>query len=490
MARRNADKSCSVVFRRAGIKYALLFGDGSSMTTSPPTSGAAGDAAAEGRLAASDPSERLRALAELAARAPAPARRTGWVNLHYHTFYSYNPNRWTPSQIAWLACRRGLEVAGIVDFDVLDGVDEALEAGRILGLRTTAGMESRVFLPEFSTREINSPGEPGIAYHMGIGFTSSTVAPELRPFLARLRGISERRNRELVARVNAYLSPVELDYDRDVLPLTPAGNATERHICLAFARKARATFAGDATLTAFWSEKLRCDAADLDLPEGVALQNRLRAVTMKAGGVGYVRPDGDSFPPLGEMNRFVLAAGAIPLVTWLDGTSAGEAAVGELLDLHLAAGAAGVNIIPDRNYRAGVRDAKYANLVRIVEAALQRDLFLVAGTEMNSPGNKFVDDFDTEELRPLLPHFVRGARIVYGHTVLQRHAGLGYVGAWSRTAFRTAAERNDFYETAGTLVEPGRADRLLAAVPRGASPGQVLDAILAARGCCGEAPSR
>ena len=34
------------------------------------------------------------------------------VNLHCHTFYSYNINGYSPSKFAWLARRIGLAVAG------------------------------------------------------------------------------------------------------------------------------------------------------------------------------------------------------------------------------------------------------------------------------------------------------------------------------------------------------------------------------------------
>lgn len=404
---------------------------------------------------------------------------SGWVNLHCHTFFSYNPSGWTPSQFAWLAVRRGLRAAGIVDFDVLDGVDEFLGAAGRLGLRAAAGMECRVFIPEFATREINSPGEPGISYHMGIGFPSSSVRPDLAPFLARLKEISSSRSRKMVAKVNEYLTPAGLDYERDVLPLTPMGNATERHICLAYARKAHHVFGGASPLEAFWSEKLRCNAAELDLPEGPALQNRIRAVTMKAGGVGYMKPDSGSFPTLAETNRFILGAGAIPLATWLDGTSAGEAALDELLDLHMAGGAAGINIIPDRNYKPGVKDRKLENLLTIVAKARERDLFLIAGTEMNSPGNKFVDDFATAELKPLLADFVRGANIVHGHTAMLRACGLGYTGDWSNAAFKSARERNNFFETVGILTEPGQ-EAPLAAIPPDATAAQAMDVVVGA----------
>ena len=73
------------------------------------------------------------------------------------------------------ARKAGLAFAGIVDFDVLDGADEFLAAGRLIGLKTCVSLESRVFVPEFATRVINSPGEPGVSYHMGVGFPGPSI---------------------------------------------------------------------------------------------------------------------------------------------------------------------------------------------------------------------------------------------------------------------------------------------------------------------------
>ena len=104
---------------------------------------------------------------------PHPGRD---INVHCHTFFSYNCYGYSPSRFAWLARKAGLEVAGTVDFDVLDSLDEFYEASAMLGLKGSVGMETRVFVPEFSDREINSPGEPGISYHMGVGFPSAELA--------------------------------------------------------------------------------------------------------------------------------------------------------------------------------------------------------------------------------------------------------------------------------------------------------------------------
>jgi len=109
---------------------------------------------------------RAQALADLIgaarqAEAPRPAE-AAVVNLHCHTFFSFNAYGYSPTGLAWLARQRGFRALGIVDFDVFDGVDEFLEACEAVEVRGSAGLETRTFLPEFATREINSPGEPGV----------------------------------------------------------------------------------------------------------------------------------------------------------------------------------------------------------------------------------------------------------------------------------------------------------------------------------------
>ena len=44
--------------------------------------------------------------------------------MHCHTCYSYNGYGFTPAEIAYLARKSGWLAAGIIDFDVLDAVDE------------------------------------------------------------------------------------------------------------------------------------------------------------------------------------------------------------------------------------------------------------------------------------------------------------------------------------------------------------------------------
>jgi hypothetical protein len=308
---------------------------------------------------------------------------------------------------------------------------------------------------------------------MGVGFPTARVPKERAGFLAQLKKTAQQRNKDLIGRVNKYLSPVELNYETDVLPLTPAGNATERHICVAYARKARALLGDGEKLAAYWTAKLGTDAVKLGLPDGRNLLNTIRSKTMKRGGVGYVQPDKGSFPPLKETNEFLAAIGAMPTWTWLDGTSDGEQAIDELLDTAIAEGSVALNVIPDRNYTVGVNDKKIENLRRIVQAAQERDMVLVVGTEMNSPGQKFVDDFETAELGPLLPAFLASAHIIYAHAVLQRKCGLGYCSDWAKKNFAAARQRNAFFEEVGKALKPAREDAM-SELTAAASPEEIL----------------
>ncbi len=419
-------------------------------------------------------------LAGLRQQAPPPLDGAGVVNMHCHTFFSFNAYGHSPSSLAWLARKQGWAAAGIVDFDVLDAVDEFLDACEVLGVRGSAGIETRVFIPEFATREINSPGEPGVAYHMGIGFTAGRVPEAVAPILAGLGRRAAERNQAIVARVNAYLDPVTIDYEHDVLPLTPAGNPTERHLVAAYITAAAGSVPDPA---GFWADRLggtREEIADI-MQSPAGFQNLVRARLMKQGGVGYVTPESGMFPTVDEFHNLIVACGALPCLAWLDGLSAGEQDIEELLALTIGKGVVALNIIPDRNWNVAapeLRRTKVRNLNRIVELARDLDLPLNVGTEMNSPGQKLADEFDAPELAPLRPAFLEGAAMIYGHTALQRTCGLGYQSAWAAGHLPGRRERNAFYTRTGRMLPPGKVAQVaLGAVSDNLDPGQVLAAL-------------
>ena len=223
------------------------------------------------------PETRAAALNALAAGTfPEPGAN---FNMHCHSFFSYNADGWSPSRVAYECRARGLCAAALCDFDVLDGLEEFLAAGRLLALRTAVHLETRAYVPELASCDISSPGEPGVTYIMGCGFAREPEAdtPQATT-LAALRQGAQERNLALIARVNAALPAIAIDYARDVLPLTPKGVATERHIVRAYRVQAEKAFADAAARAAFWAPLLACNETDYPALEATLpkLEDRIR----------------------------------------------------------------------------------------------------------------------------------------------------------------------------------------------------------------------
>ncbi len=412
------------------------------------------------------PSERGEAIAAAAkllagGEIKVPATRNS-ANLHLHTFHSYNSLGFSPSHLVWEAKRQGLALAGSTDFDTLDAMEEMFQAEKSLKIPTTVSLETRTYAEAYATEEVSSPGEPGVMYMMGVGFAALPAAgTPAAAFFASLKSQSRDRNLALLGKINPLLGLAALDYDRDVIPLTPSGNATERHICAALDNRARAVFPEAGKLAEFWAKILGAapdKAAELIANPGT-LQNTIRAKLMKKGGPGYIQPGSGSFPAVEDFFAMMRASRAIPCLAWLDGLSAGEADPDRLVANAIAWGARAVNIIPDRNWNiadAALKKKKLAALEAFVKAAKAPGLPIIAGTEMNSPGQKFVDDFFAPELLPYVEDFMNGAYFLYGHTVLERAFRMGAMSEWAEGTFgsdwKTA---NAFYAQAGRSARPG-----------------------------------
>ncbi|MFP4354374.1 MAG: hypothetical protein ACLFUJ_04560 [Phycisphaerae bacterium] len=412
--------------------------------------------------------EALEAQAPLARQNPTGQN----VNMHFHSFFSYNGQGWSPSHIAVEARQAGLYAAGLCDFDVLDGMEEFLSAGRLLGLRTAVFLETRAYLAEFGDKDINSPGEPGVAYSMGAGFVRRPEpGSEQARTLEQLRSAARSRNEQLIERINRKLQNLNIDYQTDVIPLAPSGNATERHIVSAYVDSAAKLFPGQA-LEGFWGMVLAADAADVRdlLADRTALEEKVRSRLAKRGGLGYVQPSAETFPPMETFYSWVASCDAIPMIAWLDGTSQGEADPEALFTCQVEMGAEALNIIPDRNWNFSDADkaTKMAdNLDLCVKTARKLNLPINIGTEMNKPGLPFVDDLAGPVLSRYADDFRTGAEIMVGHTTASLYANVSYVSDKARSQWPDKADRNAFFASIGALepVDDDLHDKLLQAGP-------------------------
>lgn len=406
-----------------------------------------------------DLNKRLRALSDIVNNyGPVAMLTKNYVNMHLHSFYSFNCNGYSPSHVVMECRRKGLYAAALCDFDVLDGLEEFVTAGQMLGLRTAVHLETRAFMKEYAELEINSPGEPGVTYVMGAGF--GCLPPQNSAAMNTLTAFRQQanlRSRELVKRINGRLPEMAIDYDAKVVPMSPGGCPTERHIVKAYRLKVEQLFPAKDEMTKYWAKLFQkpLNEVDILLDNTVVMEEKMRSFLAKQGGMGYVQPDEKTFPPVDDFITWVLNCDAIPMVTWLDGTSQGEADMEKMFECMQAKGAAALNIIPDRNHNIKnpeERRLKLKKLGEVVAAARKLKFPINIGTEMNKAGQPFFDDTECEALAPYKADFFCGANIMVGQTILTRYAGFSYCGTDALGEYgHDIARKNDFYESVGRL---------------------------------------
>ena len=190
------------------------------------------------KLNAPTKQERLANLAEVLKTTTFPPMVPQYINNHIHTTYSFSP--YSPTAAVYAARMEGLCTAGIIDHDSISGAREFLEAAKLVDIPVTIGMEARVSMEgtRLEGRRTNNPDQVGVSY-MTIQSVPHDKIDVLTEFFKPFQAARHERNRRMVEKINSLLS-LDLDYDRDVLPLSESwdnGGVTERHLMYALAKK-------------------------------------------------------------------------------------------------------------------------------------------------------------------------------------------------------------------------------------------------------------
>ena len=183
--------------------------------------------------------ERLENLREAVGDAQFPPMVDAYINNPIHTTYSFSP--YSPAASVYAARAEGLRTAGIVDHDSIAGAREFIEAGKIVGIPTTVGMECRARMDGtiLEGRRTNNPDQVNVSYMTLQGVPHEKIE-YLNDWFAPRRAARNERNRKMVANINTLLPDASLDFDRDVLPLSEyagGGVVTERHLMYALAKR-------------------------------------------------------------------------------------------------------------------------------------------------------------------------------------------------------------------------------------------------------------
>ena len=335
--------------------------------------------------------ERLAALARAKTRASFPPVDPRMVNNHIHTNYSFSP--YSPAAAVYAARAEGLATCGIVDHDSIGGAKEFIEAGKIVGIPTTIGIETRVSFGKTSLGEkrTNNPDQVGNSY-MVLHAVPHENIEKVQAYFAPLRERRNARNRTMIARINTRYAAdgVSLDFERDVLPLSQyanGGSVTERHLMLALARQ----------LLQLGKAKLPKDAGERD----VMLAEYDLVGALKKDCIPQVFiPATDECPSLSEFVRFANEVGGILAYAYLGDVTSSVTGdkkaqkfeddyLDELFEVIDRAGVRAVTYMPTRNTQAQIE-----RLRKLCEAY---NMLQISGEDINSPRQMFVIEKMKEE---------------------------------------------------------------------------------------------
>ncbi len=335
--------------------------------------------------------ERLAALARAVARADFPPVDPRMVNNHIHTSYSFSP--YSPSAAVYAARAEGLATCGIVDHDSIGGAEEFIEAGEIVGIPTTIGIETRVSFAEtpLGDRRTNNPDQVGNSY-MVLHAVPHDKIETVQAYFAPLREKRNARNKKMIERINELYKNdgLSLDFDRDVLPLSQSlngGSVTERHLVLALAKQ----------LLKLGKAKLPDGANELD----TMLAEYDLVGTLKKDCIPKVFiPAMDECPCLSEIVRFAGEVGGILAYAYLGDVTASVTGdkkaqkfeddyLDELFAVISEAGIRAVTYMPTRNTQTQIE--------RLRTLCEQYGMLQISGEDINSPRQKFTIEKMKEE---------------------------------------------------------------------------------------------
>lgn len=329
-------------------------------------------------------------------------KKMGYINNHIHTTYSFSP--YSPTKAIWMAFNAGLATAGIMDHDTISGAGEFIEAGRIMGIATTIGVECRV---DFSNtpiggRRINNPDQDSIAY-IALHGIPHTQIQKVKDFFAPYTVERNKRNRAMTQNINRIFKPfgIELDFLGDIVPISQyrdGGSITERHLLFALSLKLVQAFGKGQGLVDFLIQKMGIEIKPSILKylldkDNIFYEYDLLGL-LKSDLVEKIYIDAtDECPDVREVIAFSKNIGAIPAYAYLG--DVGDSVTGDkrtqkfeddylvlLFEVIKDLGFDAVTYMPTRN--------TMEQLTRVKDLCLEYDLFEVSGDDINSPRQSFV----------------------------------------------------------------------------------------------------
>ena len=342
--------------------------------------------------------ERLANLAKILPETVFPAEVPQYINNHIHTTYSFSP--YSPTAAVYAARMEGLCTAGIIDHDSISGAREFLEAAEMIGIPVTIGMECRVSMEgtRLEGRRTNNPDQEGVSY-MTIQSVPHDKIEVLTEFFKPYQAARHNRNRQMIAKINDLLG-LDMDYDRDVLPLSEAqdnGGVTERHLMYALAiRLVKEVGKGEAMVKKLESMGLSLSSkqvAQMTDTEYPFYEYDLLGILKSAFVPQIFIPATDECPKLPDMVKLCADVDAYLCYAYLG--DVGDSVTGDkkaqkfeddylddVFECLKEEGVKAVTYMPTRNTQA--------QLERLRGLCDSYGMFQISGEDINSPRQSFV----------------------------------------------------------------------------------------------------
>lgn len=324
------------------------------------------------------------------------------VNNHIHTTYSFSP--YSPTKAVWMAYQAGLKTAGIMDHDSLSGAREFIEAGKIIGMMTTIGVECRASMKNtrLNDRRVNNPDQKGVAYMAIHGIPHQnidTVVDFFRPYVKARND----RNRKMIDAINQLTASAGIytDFEKDVIPLSNSkegGSITERHLLFAVSKNIVKKLGKGKAVVDFLRQDMemqispKVEAFLLDETNAIYEYDLLGALKSDMVEKFYINADAEC-PDVTEVIALAKKIGGISAYAYLG--DVGSSVTGdkktqkfeddyldELFEILDELGFNAVTYMPSRN--------TYEQLTRIRKLCGEHHLFQISGEDINSPRQKFI----------------------------------------------------------------------------------------------------
>lgn len=376
------------------------------------------------------------------------------VNGHIHTPYSFSAFE-SIEQAVKLAKEAGIEVLGINDFYVTDGYKPFLDHTQNARIFPLFNIEFIGLLNKEQANNIrvNDPNNPGRTYFSGKGLKYPfMVDPFYNCLLEGVKIESQIQVKKMVEKASKHLASIDESLQLrfyEIKNRYAQDLVRERHIAKAIRELVFQKESSPEGRKKLLSLIYGGIETSVDLDNNAALENEIRGILLKSGGIAFVPEDENAFLEIDQVINIIINAGGIPCYPVLLDDSKGnlteyesdyEKLESELLKRKIRC----IELIPGRN--------DFDILNEFVNYFDSHGFIISFGTEHNTP---VLTPLKVETRnKPLSEDLKRisyeGACVIAAHQYLTSRGEQGVVNEKGEIKIN---EKNDFIHLGNAIIK-------------------------------------